>query len=51
VWLAYGVGAVVGGAAQLLWQPAALLLPVAAVATVVALMAPRRSEPVPPTGE
>jgi uncharacterized membrane protein YoaK (UPF0700 family) len=35
VWLAYGVGAVVGGAAELLWQPAALLLPVAAVAGVV----------------
>jgi hypothetical protein len=47
----YQVGAVVGGAAQLLWQPGALLLPVAAVAAVVALMAPRHSEPVPPTGE
>jgi uncharacterized membrane protein YoaK (UPF0700 family) len=51
VWLAYGVGAVVGGAAQLLWQPGALVLPVAAVAAVVALMAPRPSEPVPPAGE
>jgi len=39
VWLAYGVGAVVGGAAELLWQPGALLLPVAAVAAVVVLMA------------
>jgi uncharacterized membrane protein YoaK (UPF0700 family) len=39
VWLAYCVGAVVGGAAELLWQPAALLLPVAGVAAVVVLMA------------
>jgi uncharacterized membrane protein YoaK (UPF0700 family) len=45
VWLAYGVGAVVGGAAELLWQPAALLLPVAAVAAVVVLMAARHREP------
>jgi len=45
VWLAYGVGAVVGGAAELLWQPAALLLPVAAVAVVVVLMAARHREP------
>jgi uncharacterized membrane protein YoaK (UPF0700 family) len=44
VWLAYGVGAVVGGAAELLWQPAALLLPVAAVAAVVLLMAARHRE-------
>jgi uncharacterized membrane protein YoaK (UPF0700 family) len=39
VWLAYGVGAVVGGAAELLWLPAALLVPTAAVAAVVVLMA------------
>jgi uncharacterized membrane protein YoaK (UPF0700 family) len=39
VWLAYGVGAIIGGAAELLWEPAALLLPVAAVAGVVVLMA------------
>jgi uncharacterized membrane protein YoaK (UPF0700 family) len=45
VWLAYGVGAVVGGAAELLWQPAALLLPIVAVAAVVALMAARHREP------
>lgn len=44
VWLAYGVGAVVGGAAELLWQPAALLLPTAAVAAVVVLMAARHHE-------
>jgi uncharacterized membrane protein YoaK (UPF0700 family) len=43
--LAYGVGAVVGGAAELLWQPGALLLPVAAVAAVVVLMAARHREP------
>ncbi len=41
VWLAYGVRAAVGGAAGLLWQPAALLLPAAVVAAVVALMAAR----------
>jgi uncharacterized membrane protein YoaK (UPF0700 family) len=41
VWLAYGVGAIIGGAAELLWEPAALLLPVAAVAGVVVLMAAR----------
>jgi uncharacterized membrane protein YoaK (UPF0700 family) len=51
VWLAYGVGAVVGGAAELLWQPGALLLPVAAVAAVVALMATRHREPRTPAGE
>lgn len=45
VWLAYGFGAVVGGAADLLWRPAALLLPVAAVAAVVVLMAGRHREP------
>jgi uncharacterized membrane protein YoaK (UPF0700 family) len=45
VWLAYGVGAVVGGAAELLWQPAALLVPMAAVAAVVVLMAARHREP------
>jgi uncharacterized membrane protein YoaK (UPF0700 family) len=45
VWLAYGVGAVVGGAAELLWQPAALLLPVAAVGAVVVLMAARHRAP------
>jgi uncharacterized membrane protein YoaK (UPF0700 family) len=45
VWLAYGVGAVIGGAAELLWQPAALLVPMAAVAAVVALMAARHREP------
>ena len=45
VWLAYGVGAVVGGAAELLWEPAALLLPVAAVAGVVVLMAARHRAP------
>jgi len=44
VWLAYGVGAVVGGAADLLWQPAALLLPTAAVAAVVVFMAARHRE-------
>jgi uncharacterized membrane protein YoaK (UPF0700 family) len=44
VWLAYGVGAVIGGAAELLWQPAALLVPVAAVAAVVVLMAVRHRE-------
>jgi uncharacterized membrane protein YoaK (UPF0700 family) len=44
VWLAYGVGAVIGGAAELLWQPAALLLPAAAVAAVVVLMAVRHRE-------
>lgn len=44
VWLTYGVGAVVGGAAELLWQPAALLLPVTAVAAVVVLMAARHRE-------
>ena len=41
VWLFYGGGAVVGGAAELLWQPGALLLPVATVAAVVVLMAVR----------
>lgn len=51
VWLAYGVGAVVGGAAELLWQPGALLLPVAAVTAVVALMAPRHREPRTSAGE
>jgi uncharacterized membrane protein YoaK (UPF0700 family) len=51
VWLAYGVGAVVGGAAELLWQPGALLLPMAAVAAVVALMATRHQEPQTPAGE
>jgi uncharacterized membrane protein YoaK (UPF0700 family) len=45
VWLAYGVGAVVGGAAELLWQPAALLLPVAAVGAVVVFMAARHRAP------
>lgn len=45
VWLAYGVGAVVGGAAELLWRPAAPLPAVAAVAAVVVLMAARRPEP------
>jgi uncharacterized membrane protein YoaK (UPF0700 family) len=45
VWLAYGVGAIVGGAATLLWQPGALLVPVAAVATVVVLMAIRHHVP------
>jgi uncharacterized membrane protein YoaK (UPF0700 family) len=44
VWLAYGVGAVIGGAAELLWQPAALLLPAAAVAAVVVLMAASHRE-------
>jgi uncharacterized membrane protein YoaK (UPF0700 family) len=44
VWLAYAVGAVVGGGAERLWQPAALLLPVAAVAAVVVLMAVRHRE-------
>ena len=44
VWLTYGVGAMVGGAAELLWQPAALLLPVTAVAAVVVLMAARHRE-------
>ena len=44
VWLAYGVGAVVGGAAELLWQPVTLLLPAAAVAAVVVLMAARQRE-------
>jgi uncharacterized membrane protein YoaK (UPF0700 family) len=41
VWLAYGVGAIVGGATELLWEPVALLLPAAAVAAVVVLMAAR----------
>ena len=45
VWLAYGVGAVVGGAAELLWQPGALLLPVAAVGAVVVLMAAHHRAP------
>ncbi len=35
VWLAYGTGAVVGGAAQLLWWPMAVLFPAIIVATVV----------------
>ena len=51
VWLAYGVGAVVGGAAELLWQPGALLLPVAAVAAVVVLMAARHRGPPAPVSE
>src|SRR3712207_9275698 len=45
VWLAYGVGAVVGGAAELLWQPAVLLLPTAAVAAGVVVLAPRHPQP------
>jgi uncharacterized membrane protein YoaK (UPF0700 family) len=45
VWLAYGAGAVIGGAAELLWQPAALLVPMAAVAAVVVLVAARHREP------
>ena len=51
VWLAYGVGAVVGGAAELLWKPGALLLLMAAAAAVVALMATRYREPQAPAGE
>jgi uncharacterized membrane protein YoaK (UPF0700 family) len=51
VWLAYGVGAVVGGAADLLWQPGALLLPVAAVAAVVVLMTTRHRGPRAPVSE
>jgi hypothetical protein len=50
VWLAYGVGAIVGGAAEPLWQPVALLLPAAAVAgrsrahgsTAPRVLSPRR---------
>jgi uncharacterized membrane protein YoaK (UPF0700 family) len=45
VWLAYGVGAVIGGASNLLWQPAALVLPAAAIAVVVVLMSARHREP------
>jgi uncharacterized membrane protein YoaK (UPF0700 family) len=51
VWLAYAVGAVVGGAAELLWQPAALILPLAAVAAVVVLMAAHRRGPRAPASE
>ena len=43
--MAYGFGAVVGRAAELLWQPGALLLPVAAVVAVVVLMAARNHGP------
>jgi hypothetical protein len=42
VWLAYGAGAVVGGGAQLLWWPMAVLFPAGIVATVVCIAAVRR---------
>ena len=45
------VGYLVGGAAELLWQPGALLLPMATVVAVVALMATRHREPRAPAGE
>lgn len=41
VWLAYGTGAVVGGAAQFLWWPLAVLFPAGIVATVVCVAAIR----------
>jgi len=41
VWLAYGAGAVAGGAAHLLWWPMAVLLPAGVVATVVSVAAVR----------
>lgn len=41
VWLVYGVGAVVGGLAELRWQSAATLLPAAVVAVVVVTAATR----------
>jgi uncharacterized membrane protein YoaK (UPF0700 family) len=47
VWLAYGAGAVVGGAAELLWHPAALLVPVVAVAAVVLMATHHRGPPTP----
>lgn len=42
VWLAYGTGAVAGGAAQLLWWPAGVLLPAGVVAVVVCIAAIRQ---------
>jgi len=42
VWLAYGAGAVAGGAAQLLWWPMAVLFPAGIVAMVVCVAAIHR---------
>lgn len=42
VWLAYGAGAVAGGAARLLWWPIEVLLPASIVAVVVCAAAARQ---------